>query len=461
LDINADQSQQPRADDSSTHTDKSNDDLPADKDQKNDDDSKQPAKPRKEPEMKKQGAAPSTATAELPVQFSRRTKSSLHGVFLTAEIDSAKSDADETTDHTLEGARRQDEDGGRRRATTQTSITQDSKVNSAGPSPISITRGPQGLIITSRDQASLDQFMKLIDELSPADTHFHTFNLKHADSKDVSILLETIFQDAGAKKDNTNSRAIYFFDNPPPEEKERNRLSRREPLRFIADPATNSILVKGADDERLAEIQALIEFYDRATPPDSPLIRHTQMVVIKYAKAQAVCDVIKDVYRDLLSPNDKVLASLQQQQGQKPQPLFSYFDADSSSGGKAPTDGLKFKGLLSVGVDATSNTLIVSCPQFLMPGVLDMIHKLDDSTKPVEPVVRVISMKGSFDDPLIKEALKNVADPEAAKRSAASEQSKNDSKKDNKGGNHDGYPGPGGNNAPYGPYGNNTQNNGR
>ena len=238
-------------------------------------------------------------------------------------------------------------------------------------------------------------------------------------------------------------------------------MSKREPLRFIADPATNSILVKGADDERLAEIQALIEFYDRATPPDSPLIRHTQMVVIKYAKAQAVCDVIKDVYRDLLSPNDKVLASLQQQQGQKPQPLFSYFDADSGVGGKAPTDGLKFKGLLSVGVDATSNTLIVSCPQFLMPGVLDMIHKLDDSTKPVEPVVRVISMKGSFDDPLIKEALKNVADPEAAKRSAASAQSKNDSKKDNKGGNNNGYPGQGGNNAPYGPYGNNGQNNGR
>ncbi len=285
-----------------------------------------------------------------------------------------------------------------------TSTVDDSKDGETGKPPISITRSPQGLIVTSRDQESLDQFMKLIDELSPIDAHFHTFNLKHADAKDVAILLESVFQDAGAKKDNTTSRTIYFFDNPPTEEKERNRLSKREPLRFIADPVTNSILVKGADDDQLPQIQALIEFYDRATPPDSPLIRHTQMVVIKYAKAQAVCDVLKDVYRDLLSPNDKVLASMQQQQSQKPQPLFSYFDMDSGSGAKSPADGLKFKGLLSVGVDTTSNTLIVSCPQFLMPGVLEMIHKLDDSTKPVEPVVRVISMMGSFDDPLIKEA---------------------------------------------------------
>jgi hypothetical protein len=337
-----------------------------------------------------------------------------------ADSDAAKSESDNSGGENAESARAP-RSGDDRRGTTPTSTTIDSQASAAtNPPPISITRSPQGLIVTSRDQTSLDEFMKLIDELSPAESHFHTFNLKHADAKDVAVLLESVFQDVGAKKDNTNSRVFYIFDEPPAESKERNRLSKREPLRFIADPATNSILVKGADDELLSQIQALIEFYDRATPPDSPLIRHTQMVIIKYAKAQAVSEVVKDVYRDLLSPNDKALASMQQQQQQKPQPLFSYFDAESNSGSKSPAEGLKFKGLLSVGVDVTSNTLIVSCPQFLMPGILDMIHKLDDSTKPVEPIVRVIDMKGAFDDPLIKAALRNVADPEAAKRTATS-----------------------------------------
>src|SRR5262249_32755936 len=227
---------------------------------------------------------------------------------------------------------------GDRKGTTSTSTTIDSKIDSkAGAAPpISITRTPQGLVVTSRDQASLDQFLKLIDELSPADAHYHIYKLTHADSKDVAVLLESIFQDQGAKKDNTNSRVFYIWDEPPAENKERNRLSKREPLRFIADPVTNSILVKGADDDQLAQIQALIEIYDRAPPPDSPLIRHTKIVHIQYAKAQAVADVVKDVYRDLLSPNDKALISANQQQQQKSQPLFSYFDMDSGSSNKAP-----------------------------------------------------------------------------------------------------------------------------
>ncbi len=409
---------------------------------------------KKVPVPKKQETKPqpeSAATAAVGVlrELRARNKPGTPAIYLVADADPSSSPGDDSSRETVETSPQPREESHTARERMPTSTVDDSKDSEMGKLPISITRSPQGLIITSRDQESLDQFMKLIDELSPIDAHFHTFNLKHADAKDVAILLESVFQDAGAKKDNTNSRTIYFFDNPPTEEKERNRLSRREPLRFIADPVTNSILVKGADDEQLPQIQALIEFYDRATPPDSPLIRHTQMVVIKYAKAQAVCDVLKDVYRDLLSPNDKVLASMQQQQSQKPQPLFSYFDMDSGAGGKPPTDGLKFKGLLSVGVDTTSNTLIVSCPQFLMPGVLDMIHKLDDSTKPVEPVVRVISMKGSFDDPLIKKALKNVADPDAKKRAEAAADTERETKNRNR--QNNGFNGPAGfNNAGFG-----------
>ena len=281
------------------------------------------------------------------------------------------------------------------------------------------------------------------------------YNLKHADSKDVSVLLETIFQDSGAKKD--NSRSInYFFDPPPPEEKERNRLSKKEPLRFIADQVTNSILVKGADDEQLAQIQALVDYYDRATPPDSPLIRHTKMVPIHYAKAPAVAEVLKDVYRDLLSPNDKALASNQPQQ-QKPTALFSYFDSDSGSSSKNPTDGLKFKGLLSIGVDPTSNTLIVSCPQFLMAGVMDMITKLDESTKPVEPTTQVINLKGMGTDPVLMEALKAVADPTAAK-SAVDAKARQDQQQRNRPNNGRGGPngqgrGQGGQNQGNGVFG--------
>ena len=333
--------------------------------------------------------------------------------------------------------------------------------SSASPA-ISITRGPQGLIVTSRDPAALDQFMKLVDELSPADSRYHVFMLKHTYAKDVASLLETVFSEE-AQKQRDNFSVYYFFDEQPQEKKEdRNRLSKREPLRFTPDPVTNSILVQGADDDQLAEIKSLIELYDREEPPDSQSIRRTQIVAVKYAKAQAVSDIIKEVYRDLLSPNDKALAATgNPQQQQQQRPFYSFYDMGNR---QDTTNGVpRFKGLLSVGVDPTSNSLVVSAPQFLLTDVIGMIHKLDDSTKPVEPVVRVISVGGALDDPLIKDALKNVADPEAAKRNAANaNQNGNDQDRRNRWNN--GRNGPGGNNNNgFGGNGNNNngQNNNR
>jgi Bacterial type II/III secretion system short domain len=288
-----------------------------------------------------------------------------------------------------------------------------------GRGPVSITRGPQGLIITSRDPAALDQMMKLINELSPTDSRFHVFTLKHTYARDVVTLLEKIFEDEDSKP-KERGWSPFWFDNldQPQEKKERNRLNKREPLKFVADSVTNSVLVQNADDEQLTQIRSLIDFYDRAEPPDSQSIRKTQIVAIQYSKAQQVADVVKDVYRDLLSPNDKALNSGQQRQDQQ-RPFYSFFDMGRSNqqGDNVP----KFKGLLSIGIDASSNSLVVSAPQFLLTDVVNMIQKLDESTKPAEPVIRVMQVGGLATDPILKEALSNVADPGNAKHNAASQ----------------------------------------
>jgi hypothetical protein len=67
-------------------------------------------------------------------------------------------------------------------------------------------------------------------------------------------------------------------------------------------------------------------------------------------------------------------------------------------------------------------------------------------------------MKGAFDDPIIKEALKNVADPEAAKRAATAIEANRDAQKRNHANN--GYNGPNGynNNAGFGGNNNNSAN---
>ena len=122
----------------------------------------------------------------------------------------------------------------------------------------------------------------------------------------------------------------------------------------------------------------------------------------------------------------------------------------------------KFKGLLSIGIDASSNSIVVSAPQFLLTDVLSMIRRLDEATQPMEPVVRVLSVGGVLDDPLIKDALKSVADPEGAKRSSSSSQARGNNGPRNGNWNGNGRNGRGGgNNGNNNNNGNNGQNNNR
>jgi type II secretory pathway component GspD/PulD (secretin) len=48
---------------------------------------------------------------------------------------------------------------------------------------------------------------------------------------------------------------------------------------------------------------------------------------------------------------------------------------------------------LSVGIDATSNTLIVSAQEEWLPSIEEMIKFLDDEAKPVRPTVEVFSTR--------------------------------------------------------------------
>ena len=109
-------------------------------------------------------------------------------------------------------------------------------------------------------------------------------------------------------------------------------------------------------------------------------------------------EVIKDVYRDLLSPNDKAMQQAQaqkqqQQQEQRAMPLWSYLQAPGEN--NEDKNLPRFKGLLSVGVEELTNTLIVSAPQWLLTDVVTMAERLDRQAEPMRPVVNVLKLQNS------------------------------------------------------------------
>jgi len=133
------------------------------------------------------------------------------------------------------------------------------------------------------------------------------------------------------------------------------------------------------------------------------------VVSVKYSRASVIAETVKEVYRDLLSSNDKALS-----QGQQKTPERSYTYVYDSSGSDAERKTPSFKGLLSLGVDDLSNTLIVSAPAYFITDVLDVIETLDMAAEPTTETVEVLSLGDGVSAEHVQQTLMRILQQRSA-----------------------------------------------
>jgi type II secretory pathway component GspD/PulD (secretin) len=246
-----------------------------------------------------------------------------------------------------------------------------------GP-PVTIRQGLEGeLILSSDDTAALDQLEYLVRELLPQRRPNTVFFLQHASPYTVQLTLEEIFA------------------NDP--------VRATSPINFVSDFLTKSIRVFGAGTSELREIEELIEFYDQSQESNPQSVRKPRFFDLEHAQAESVANVLKDIYRDLLSANDRALAQSRDEDSRNGSET-TYFP-----GAAAAELAPRFKGMLSIGVVPESNALIVSAPAFLADEIAETIQKLDRPTPP--PVTRVVAIDGGVNPALIAQHLTNLVAP--------------------------------------------------
>lgn len=279
----------------------------------------------------------------------------------------------------------------------------------AVPPPINITRGHDGrLIISSQDAQALDRLEQLVGKLAPPKKDYEVFHLKFARASIVKLNLEEFFAEE-QKKDDGNSnfrRWWYGYDDESDKKDTSLRLSKRRPLRFIYDPDSNTVLVQGASPSQLQTIEELVALYDKPEPPESRTVRKTQIFQIQYSKAKVIAEAVKEVYRDLLSANDK---ALEKQNDNKQRDGGSrYFFPDFGDDKSDEINQGRFKGLLSIGVDEISNKLVVSAPESLLQNVAIIIKDLDRSAEPQAATFQVLQIERGSDAAQIQQKLMEV-----------------------------------------------------
>ncbi len=267
----------------------------------------------------------------------------------------------------------------------------------ATPAPIKIGRGPDGrMVISSSDTEALDRLEDLLIERTPPRKDYKSFKLKYKSTWAYGVAMNLReFFDEKDKTDKSRNRGWFGMQNNNTDDSR--RLSKRRPLKFIADSDSNSIIVTGADPNQIKIIEDLIALYDVPESKDSAAVRKTRLVQLQHSKARVVASAVKDVYRDLLSANDPALQTNQNQNQQDKEKrdggyTINYNWGDESGGENKPEAPMKFKGLLSIGVDELSNTLVVSAEESLLETVTTTIEALDSAAQPTVNRMRVLKV---------------------------------------------------------------------
>lgn len=282
------------------------------------------------------------------------------------------------------------------------------------PAPIRIRRTPDGkLVMESEDTEALDRLEDLLHEAAPPRRDYKVFYLKYPTTwaYSIELNLKDFFKEE-EKKSNSGFNPYFGYRYGGNENTDTaRRLSKKKPLKFISDSDSGTIIVQGADAQQLKIIEELINIYDQPLATDGKQVRKTQTFTLKYSKATVVAEAIKDVYRDLLSANDKAYQNQQTKDGQKP-PERNYTFVYGASGGGDDKKGqqetpVKFKGLLSVGVDDISNTIIVSAPESLLENVSELIEQLDQAARPTNSV-QVLQVDGKVNSAELQKRLAKI-----------------------------------------------------
>ena len=281
-------------------------------------------------------------------------------------------------------------------------------------SPIQISVDADGnLVLRSDDTDALDRLETMMIQNSPPKRPYEVFHIKHASALWMKDNLEQYFSDDdGGNSDADRFFSWYWFDEVSNKDEGPSGLGKDSKLKFVYDLDTNTLVVSGATGGQLRTIRELVALWDVPEPTNKRRTRFTRLVSIQFGRAETIAETVKEAYRDLLSSNDKTFAGTRGARGgsadedspeKSRRGRGSSFQSDDEEGGG--TD-FSFKGKLSLGVDPTGNTILVSAEgESLLDLVIDMIEQLDTAARP-SGNVEVLTLSGDMDAEKLKEAMK-------------------------------------------------------
>ncbi len=255
--------------------------------------------------------------------------------------------------------------------------------------PVRLIEGDNGeVMILSRDAVAAETARKLLEGLLPEPSSVSVIALKHAQANVIKRQLEELLQEDKPLVPPTAAASAIP------------KLAKRpQQMKLDPDLRTNRILIRNASELQLKRVRQLVEVLDQPVNSDDRLARQQRVYRFKHRKAEEVATMVKEVYRDLLSINDRIFSS---STAASPRGSFGY-----NQNLAATASNPEYQGLLSIGIDVDSNLLVVSAPTYLIDEIVKLVESVDTPNDGNTVSIIEFSSPGTKDS-LTREALSRI-----------------------------------------------------
>jgi len=284
------------------------------------------------------------------------------------------------------------------------------------PAPIVVAPSAGGVVIASEDTEALDQFEALLQTLATrAATSDREFTIFYLKSSSATVIAETLGHILGGTTSSARTGggggsllgdiagaalgeggggimgSLLGIGRGGGGGGEETSVITSGTMRIVPDARLNALIVQGSPAD-LDSIEQLLEVLDQQDAPETLVSPKPRMIPVMNTKAADVAEVVKQVYQDRIAGG----AGGQQQRQPSPE---DFIRAMRGGGGRGERGGARGAAeeasKMSIGVDARTNSLVVSASQPLFEEVEQLVKTLDQATESTAQSMRVVTLKRS------------------------------------------------------------------
>lgn len=279
----------------------------------------------------------------------------------------------------------------------------DAGKSGAEPAPIVVAPGPGGVMIASEDIEALNQFETLLSNLASRTAtggkEFTVFYLQNAGAVAAAETLEAVFGGGatggggsllgdlagmalgGGTSGGIMSAMLGGGGGGAP-----SSILSGQSVLIVPDARLNALIVQATPTD-LDLIEQLLRVVDQLDVPESTVNPRPKLIPIRNTGAAQIAEILREVYADRLANSNR--------QRQPSPEEFMQMLRGGRGGQQTNRKSQAETQKVSIGVDARTNSLIISAPQALYEEIEQLVATLDHATSESNQAIRVVTLKRS------------------------------------------------------------------